>query len=92
MTTTEKELTQNEITILKEIVKNVKHHYTRAYQCICGHVSDQEYGVFSAYDHNCHSGFVCPNCGEHQRWHDIKIKHITCDLRKVINIKVIEAD
>ena len=83
------ELTDIEIQILKQLLSTASHTYTRGFQCECGHISEEHMTVFQAADHNNH-GMVCKNCGEVSCWKDIKIKHISFNLKKIKKFDLIE--
>jgi transcription elongation factor Elf1 len=85
------QLTENEIIVLKQIVKNVKHKYTRGFQCTnCGYVSKKSFTLHDAITKNNFGNMVCTQCGSSTLWEDIKIKTIWCNISKINGLRIIE--
>jgi transcription elongation factor Elf1 len=83
--------TNNEVIILKELLKHCKHSYTRNFRCKnCGHIYEEEFRLHDAKTKNGFGDFVCKNCGENKRWEDIKIRTILFDIKKVKRLELIE--
>lgn len=82
--------TDNEILVLKQIVSSVKHSYERGFQCECGHIYEEPFRLHAASSQNDFGSLVCKKCGANKKWHDVKIKTIWCDIRKIKGLKIIE--
>jgi len=83
--------TDTEIQILKQLLSTAKHSYIRGFRCgNCKTIHDEKMTVHNADTQNRFASMVCKNCGEVERWEDVKIKTITFNLKKIRIFDLIE--